>query len=360
MPCHAALAASALSFLAIASAHIMLENPVPFGKATLNNSPLEGSGSDFPCKQRDGVYALTQWNEWRAGDVQRIRFAGSAVHGGGSCQFSLTTDLQPTKASQWKVIHSIVGGCPSNATGNLAGGGVDGGVDGGPATFDITLPEEIPDGQYTFAWTWFNRQGNREMYMNCAPITVSGGEGDGDFFQKLPDMFVANLPPTACATAENSDFAFPRPGDSVVTAQNAKIDTSLSGTGCASMTKMGAGAGQAGPPRPAAHDVSSIVFFDYHPSSFSTAITPSSANVGEEAIGPVQPTFSDSPHAPVTAAREATALQAAQSLTTTCLPCANHGGVLCIGTSQFGLCNHGCASPQPLAAGTTCSEGLIA
>jgi hypothetical protein len=64
---------------------MILENPVPYGNATLNNAPLEDSGLDFPCKQRDGVYDITRMNNWRVEEIQLIRFAGSAVHGGGSC-----------------------------------------------------------------------------------------------------------------------------------------------------------------------------------------------------------------------------------------------------------------------------------
>jgi hypothetical protein len=32
-----------------------------------------------------------------------------------------------------------------------------------PASFQLALPEDMPSGRYTLAWTWFNRRGNREM-----------------------------------------------------------------------------------------------------------------------------------------------------------------------------------------------------
>lgn len=35
------------------------------------------------------------------------------------------------------------------------------------------------------------------------------------------------------------------------------------------------------------------------------------------------------------------------------------GTVLCVGATQFGICNFGCAVAQMLAAGTTCSNGAI-
>lgn len=41
--------------------------------------------------------------------------------------------------------------------------------------------------------------------------------------------------------------------------------------------------------------------------------------------------------------------------------CSNAGGVVCIGSGQFGLCDtNGCAVAQALAAGTTCANGVIA
>ncbi|KAH5619818.1 hypothetical protein HBI51_251960 [Parastagonospora nodorum] len=205
---------------------MVLNQPKPYGALTLNNSPLDATGADFPCKQRDGVYDVTATNHWKAGERQSVSFNGTAVHGGGSCQFSVTTDTQPTKTSRWKVMHSVVGGCPASAEGNLQAGDH-------AETFDFLVPKSLPSGNYTFAWTWFNRCGRREMYMNCAPISVSGASGDTMFLEGLPDMFVANLFGTPCTTVEDFDFAFPQPGDSVSTGSPVTV-AALQGTGCAS------------------------------------------------------------------------------------------------------------------------------
>ena len=234
-------ATAALAFFSTVNAHMIMRSPVPYGTATLNNSPLDDTGDDFPCKQRPGVYDISQMNNIPVGVPQELTFTGSAVHGGGSCQVSVTLDQQPTKNSQWKVIHSIIGGCPSNVTGNLVANS-----DGtGAAVFQFTMPKGMPNGQYTLGWTWFNKVGNREMYMNCAPITVTGGGNDNSVMEKLPDMFVANIPFETCNVPENFNYQFPNPGDSVETREAADIGTSLSGN-CASMTKMGAGAGTLG------------------------------------------------------------------------------------------------------------------
>ncbi len=141
------------------SAHMVITSPVPFGQSSLTNSPLINDGSDFPCKQRSGVYDITKMNQMPVGVPQSLAFKGGATHGGGSCQVSVTLDKEPTQNSQWKVIHSIVGGCPSNTTGNLSED-----ADGtGASVFEFSIPKGMPNGQYSLAWTWFNKIGNREM-----------------------------------------------------------------------------------------------------------------------------------------------------------------------------------------------------
>ncbi|POR36024.1 Uncharacterized protein TPAR_03766 [Tolypocladium paradoxum] len=193
----------------IACAHMKMSNPVPYGKSSLENGPLDSSGSDFPCKMREGVYDLQgASNVYGQGSTQQLAFIGSAVHGGGSCQISVTTDLQPTKNSVWKVIKSIEGGCPAKGqTGNMEGGA---GV-ADPYKYDFTIPEKLATGNYTLAWTWFNKVGNREMYMNCAPLTVTGSGGSSGFMSTLPDMFVANVG-NGCETEATTDVQFPNPG----------------------------------------------------------------------------------------------------------------------------------------------------
>jgi hypothetical protein len=176
-----------VAFVSSGIAHMILARPKPFGTLTLNNSPLDETGADFPCKQRNGVYDVTEMNFWKAGERQSVSFEGTTVHGGGSCQFSVTTDPQPTKLSRWKVIHSIVGGCPASAAGNLEPGQR-------ADTFNLLVPEGMPSGKYTFAWTWFNRRGGRrEMYMNCAPISVSGMGENATFLESLPDTVASTI-----------------------------------------------------------------------------------------------------------------------------------------------------------------------
>ena len=347
-----------------------MEMPVPYGRPTLNNSPLDGTGLDFPCKLRAGVYDITQMNNWTAGEVQTIRFMGSAVHGGGSCQFSLSEDIEPTKSSQWKVVYSVVGGCPAHAEGNLKRGSESQVAD----TFEVVLPKELPSGRYTFAWTWFNKRGNREMYMNCAPITVRGGGSNAGFLGSLPDMFVANLPSSACSTIEEFDLAFPNPGNAVVTASQARPTTRLVGAGCASMTVLGSGA------ETARHDdVLSNSSPDQHsiytlsrglPAVTSSEIASTSwlSKAVVKALTVGQMTASKS-QAPVAQATQKLVLQGSTSasgvavglptVSEACIQCSSENDIVCIDRDQYGLCNLGCARPQPLAPGTVCTDGRI-
>ncbi|RAH51267.1 uncharacterized protein BO95DRAFT_492612 [Aspergillus brunneoviolaceus CBS 621.78] len=206
------VAASVLS-ASMVQAHMIMNHPVPYGKSTLNNSPLAADGSDFPCKQRDGVYdwpAADEMNYFETGVSQVLNFTGIAVHGGGSCQVSLTTDMQPSKDTVWQVIKSFEGGCPANVDGNLDGDAST----PDPYQFNFTIPADFSAGNYTLAWTWFNRVGAREMYMNCAPITVLGSAAQKRSVAKrssYPDLFVANI--NGCTTTEGVDIRFPNPGD---------------------------------------------------------------------------------------------------------------------------------------------------
>ncbi|KAH7310536.1 hypothetical protein B0I35DRAFT_470440 [Stachybotrys elegans] len=204
------------AFAALAStvsAHASLSNPIPFlyEEGTTVVVPLKIDGSDFPCHIGGfGTYEIDETNVFEAGSTQSLEFKGTMVKGGGSCQISVTTDLEPTKDSVWKVIKSIEGGCPArNVAGNLPGLDF---VTPVPDTFDFTVPD-LAEGNYTLAWTWFNKVGNREMHMECAPMEVIGGDGSTDL-ESLPDMFVAHLD-NSCSIPAGGDVVFPDAGEDV-------------------------------------------------------------------------------------------------------------------------------------------------
>ncbi|KAL4977102.1 hypothetical protein BDW66DRAFT_133382 [Aspergillus desertorum] len=219
------LAAAAILGISLVDAHMLMTNPVPYNKDLVDNSPLSGDGSNFPCKNVG--YTVTTENYLTKGQPFNIEFQGSATHGGGSCQFSITSDRAPTKDTKWSVIKSVEGGCMDESEGdeNETGGS------GMKNSFSpsITIPDSFEDGQYTFAWTWINRIGNREFYMNCAPITLSGGSSskrsDVAAVEKraedYPDMFIANI--NGCKTKENYSPRYPYPGSDVVSFSEAHL-----------------------------------------------------------------------------------------------------------------------------------------
>lgn len=160
-----------------ANAHLYLSSPSPIA-GSAPKDPLDASGSNFPCH---GISLPTSGGEsMTAGSSQMLAFdtgdgANYAVHGGGSCQISITyeTDAEKVKdPKNWKVIYSIEGGCPSNTYQNLdlPFTGPNGGYTGSyPCTntstngvdcvnqFPFTIPKGVKDGHAIMAWTWVRK-----------------------------------------------------------------------------------------------------------------------------------------------------------------------------------------------------------
>ncbi|KAL2266474.1 hypothetical protein VTJ83DRAFT_5826 [Remersonia thermophila] len=206
----------------LTTAHMELANPPPFPKARTDNSPVQAS--NFPCQFSPDLaqYDRSNTTPMPKGKTQKMSFRGGASHGGGSCQISITYDDPPTKDSVWKVIHSIQGGCPARKGDDHIGGDRD---MLGPDTYDFQIPDIVPEGNATLAWSWINRIGGvPEFYMNCAPISIVGGGGDEAALNSLPDMFIANLPGiTDCVIPFGTDLKYPNPGSSVETWEQAKL-----------------------------------------------------------------------------------------------------------------------------------------
>ena len=158
------------------------------------NSPL--NTGNFPCKGYETDFSTPAGDStanWAAGTPQTVTLLGSATHDGGSCQFSLSYDEGKT----FHVIKSIEGGCAGGPNDNK---------------FNFNVPADAKSGKAIFAWTWFNHTGNREMYMNCAAVTITGS-GTSTLADR-PEIFVANVGKD-CKTEDSSDLAFPDPGPDV-------------------------------------------------------------------------------------------------------------------------------------------------
>jgi len=226
----------ALAFGSTTQAHMQLLSPPPY---RAKNNPNAGSNIDysmtaplsgpaqFPCKgyQSDfGTPAGASVATWAAGSAEKFSVTGGATHGGGSCQAALSYD----KGATFTVITSFVGSCPLS--------------DG--AEFDFTVPSDAPAGDAIFAWLWYNKIGNREIYMNCATVTISGGSkkkrAESVAFTARPPLFQANLG-NGCVTVEGKEVIFPNPGPDVVNKQTGNNAGSI--TGCSdSGSSSGAGA----------------------------------------------------------------------------------------------------------------------
>lgn len=402
---HSTTVVAVLGLAVLANGHMIMNTPVPYGKSTLNNSPLAADGSDYPCKQRTGVYDAEGANNTMAlGSTQKLAFTGSATHGGGSCQVSITYDQNPTKSSTFKVIHSIEGGCPIRGVAGNTGDDANA-ID--PDTYNFTVPTSLPTGSATLAWTWFNKIGNREMYMNCAPITLTGSSSskrsdedaaaqndtqivkrDTAAYDALPNVFLANIG-NGCITVDSTDVLFPDPGDSVEEdglATSSALSTPT-GSGCAkavapsvSPTAVGAGATVATSPAAASVPPVATSTSEVAPTSpqvttttaaaavqgsstsnpeqggvFATVVSPAAASATGETSTPAASPVATAAATGTDSPSSSTGSSSSGGLSG---PCTSEGMYNCIGGTSFQQCASGAWSVvQSVAAGTTCTEG---
>ncbi|KAK3497385.1 uncharacterized protein B0T23DRAFT_451665 [Neurospora hispaniola] len=211
-------ATAALLLFTSVQGHMVMRTPPSYnlytGDTLLQVDPLDGVKYLYPCQNR---YEAGNVTTVKAGDVQLVQFTGGAQHGGGSCQFSVSYDDPEKYNGSWntsatfKTIYTIIGGCPAefhDEANNLPTEGRpkdaqqrlntdfcnnDSGVDC-TREFLIPIPDFLPQGKATFAWTWFNKLGQREMYMNCAPVEITGGQPSPEKYESLPNIFIANIP----------------------------------------------------------------------------------------------------------------------------------------------------------------------
>jgi hypothetical protein len=98
------------------------------------------------------------------------------------------------------------------------------------------MPADLTSGEYTLAWTWFNKVGNREMYMNCAPIQITGNTDlQQNQYGSRPEMLRANID-NGCSTTEGKDVKFPDPGDSIIRSPNAELELPSGGSACGTVS----------------------------------------------------------------------------------------------------------------------------
>jgi hypothetical protein len=392
------LAASAC--LMTANAHLFISSPSPIPGTAIKN-PLEPDGSNFPCH---GITLPGSGGQKMAvGSDQKLIFdagtptgqqgsvygggGNTAVHGGGSCQISITYETDPEKVKQstaWKVLYSIEGGCPTNSLLNLDGtyqgplgeysnailcsdphaNGLDCIND-----FEFKIPEGVKNGQATLAWTWFNNVGNPEMYMNCVAVDITGGSDNADM-SEFPDIFLANLGTTYGGETVRTpvqNLKFPDPGK-YVTTKTAFASTYMSAGAAQTIASASAYPlllpGDAGA-TPTTYAAGS---YDAAPTSYAASSAASSP-----ATAPTSYASAPSPYAAVptlaTAVSAApipsgTSYASSNDTSGTCtagtVACPVPGELMCIDEHTFGICdiNH-CAVPRAVSLGTTCSNNIV-
>ncbi|ORX91443.1 hypothetical protein K493DRAFT_304060 [Basidiobolus meristosporus CBS 931.73] len=129
-------------------------------------SPLD-SQRPYPCQ---GAPSSRPIATYQAGRTIPVRVGGDAPHDGGHCQFALSYDGGRT----FVVIQTVLDTCLLNRN-----------------QFSVPLPVDTPSGtRVIFAWTWINKTGDRQYYMNCADININGKKSGGKITG--PRLLVAN------------------------------------------------------------------------------------------------------------------------------------------------------------------------
>jgi hypothetical protein len=380
----------------LASAHMQMHDPFPINSqedpAVPENlkdygytSPLEPNGSNFPCKgyhkqETSHVSKAT----YKAGETAKMTIkAPGAAHGGGSCQISLSYDNGET----WKAIKSMIGGCPVTLS------------------YDFTIPQDAPSSKdVLLAWTWFNLVGNREMYMNCARVTVEGSApgrhrraqlaNRESALSSLPDMFTCNLG-KGCTTKENQNVEFPDPGADVLKGDNSMTTNGGTGFDGSSAAAGGASGGASGDasggssdgasggssgsgappsaapapgPAPSADAPGSAGSAPF-PNTTSSAGSPAAGAAspsGSNVVVPISPAQSSAapaaPSAPASAPSASAPAAPSPAAGGSCTP----GSIVCDSPTTWSMCVPGTGGSSSLtsmgavAPGTTCVDGKIA
>ncbi|KAI1635571.1 hypothetical protein F4809DRAFT_651059 [Biscogniauxia mediterranea] len=362
MQTHFYTTAALTALLSAVSGHMIMQTPTPYSAQNLDNSPL--TGSNYPCKlsgdpatfySRDGIT-----NTMAVGETQTLSFKGSAVHGGGSCQLAITKDLQPSASTSWQVILSIEGGCPSK-TGS------------GPDTYDFAIPDSVAPGDYSFAWTWQSKlAGQPEYYMNCAPITVTGGSSSKrsanetmellSRADELPELFVGNMATiNDCKTAMSSDAEYPNPGPNVIRPGSNNQFAPVTGTNCVpkgatdnSGSGSGSGSDSGSGSASSAASSSTAAATSSSPTTLVTSTTSAAATSPATSTTSAAPATSAS-SAPASGSSGSPSSGGAGGLTGACT---EEGTFNCVGGASYQQCASGAwTAMMPMPATTKCQEG---
>ncbi|KAJ1663935.1 hypothetical protein IW140_003803 [Coemansia sp. RSA 1813] len=216
----------------LAAGHISLISPCPRYSSIGINCPALPAGQKLDTQMNAPISSVTlnthvalckytvPWPTpaatWKAGESVTIKFnPDAAIHSGGDMEFSISYDGGKTFAVIYQVLrYAFLKGKPASVTNTAE-----------VLQYTFTLPKELPNSDHAvFAWTWVNASGNREFYMNCADVAITGSTSKS---YTAKEVTIANYPgyPTIAEFNGNYDT-----GIQYYTTNYKKITVSPSGT----------------------------------------------------------------------------------------------------------------------------------
>jgi len=164
----------------ICQAHMFMSNPPSrknkYSPYYLSNglvdynimSPLNVAPYIFPCKGFTEGPSTATINS----NSVSVTLEGTAIHGGGHCQFGISYNDK-----DFLVLKTVLYTCLLDSL-----------------TYTFDLPSGTPNGRVTVFWTWINKIGNREYYMECADVNINNEINEFGNVLKGKELLVVNLP----------------------------------------------------------------------------------------------------------------------------------------------------------------------
>jgi hypothetical protein len=120
----------------------------------------------FPCKGFPKGPSVVTFDT----NEIKVTLEGTAVHGGGHCQFGISYDDR-----NFVVLKTVLTNCLLDSM-----------------SYSFQIPEDTRGKGVTVFWTWINRIGNREYYMECTDVTVNTDGNRTDIRGK--ELLIVNQP----------------------------------------------------------------------------------------------------------------------------------------------------------------------
>ncbi|KAJ1663934.1 hypothetical protein IW140_003804 [Coemansia sp. RSA 1813] len=195
----------------LAAGHISLISPCPRYSSVGTDCPAVPSGQTIDTQMNAPISSVTlgtheplckhtvPWPKpaatWKAGESITVKFnPNAAIHSGGDMEFSISYDGGKTFAVIYQVLrYAFLNGKPSGLTNTAQ-----------VLEYTFTLPKELPNSDSAvFAWTWVNASGNREFYMNCADVAITGSTSKS---YTAKEVTIANYPGYPTIPEFNGDY----------------------------------------------------------------------------------------------------------------------------------------------------------